>query len=80
MTYKLYQFEECPYCAKVRSYLQENKIECELINVSYDRDSEERKMLFKQSGVGTVPVLQHNEKFIGDSTKIIEYLNEHHTK
>ncbi len=80
MTYKLYQFEECPYCAKVRGYLQENKIECELINVSYDRDSEERKMLFKHSGVSTVPVLQHNEKFIGDSTKIIEYLNEHYTK
>lgn len=76
MTYKLYQFETCPFCEKVRQYLNTNNIKCELINVSYDRESDERKMLLEKSGVGTVPVLQDNDKFIGDSDKIIEYLND----
>ena len=33
MTYKLYQFEQCPFCEKVRQYLKQNNIECELVNV-----------------------------------------------
>ncbi len=75
MTYKLYQFEQCPFCEKVRQYLKQNNIECELVNVSYDRESDERKMLLEKSGVGTVPVLQDNDTFIGDSDKIIAYLD-----
>jgi len=72
---KLYQFVECPYCEKVRQKLVELKLEFQTINVSYSRDDEVREMLFTKTGVHTVPVIEVDGKFIGDSGKIIEYLD-----
>ncbi len=73
----LYQFTTCPYCAKVRSYLESKGIEFETVNVEYDREDPLRKTLFEKSGIGTVPVIEVDGKFIGESDKIIAYLDEH---
>jgi len=70
----LYQFTECPYCEKVRQKLSEIKLDYQKINVSYSRDDETRRMLFSKTGVHTVPVLEIDGRFIGDSGKIIEFL------
>ncbi len=70
----LYQFEECPYCTKVRNYMDEHKIEYEKVNVSYDREDQQRKELMKKSGIGTVPVIKYGDKYVGDSEEIIAYL------
>jgi glutaredoxin 3 len=72
----LYQFEQCPYCAKVRAKLKEMKVEYETINVEYDRENTLRKELFEKTGVNTVPIMKIDGKFIGDSEKIIAYLDE----
>ncbi|MFH1275480.1 MAG: glutathione S-transferase N-terminal domain-containing protein [Candidatus Woesearchaeota archaeon] len=71
----LFQFEECPYCAKVRAKLAEKRLEYEKVNVNYSRDDPFRKELFEKSRVWTVPVLLVDDKYIGDSNKIIEYLD-----
>ena len=72
----LYQFEECPFCAKVRSFLREMELPFTTINAPANRDDPLRKELFLKSGVSTVPVIKIEGKYIGDSSKIIQYLQE----
>ena len=76
MEITLYQFVECPYCAKVRAKLDELGLPYEKVNVPSDRDDSLRKKLLEKSGVGTVPVIKIDDKYIGDSDKIISYLQE----
>ena len=73
---KLYQFETCPFCAKVREKLEELGIEYEKVNVAPDREDAQRKELLEKSGVGTVPVIEIDGKFIGESDAIVEYLEK----
>ncbi len=72
----LYQFEECPFCAKVRSTLEELNVEYKKVNVPMDRADPIRKDLAEKSGVFTVPVLQIDDKYIGESDIIIQFLEE----
>jgi len=72
----LYQFDECPYCAKVRFVLDKKKMEYKIVTMSYSRDDFVRKELFEKSGVHTVPVIKIVDKYIGDSNLIIEYLEK----
>jgi len=70
----LYQFEECPYCARVRAKLKELGMEYEKINVPRDKESPIRRMIAEKSGVMTVPVVEIDGKFTGESAVIIEKL------
>jgi len=76
----LYQFEDCPYCEKVRQKLKELKAQYKTVNVSYDREDSSRKELLLKSGVATVPVIKIGEKYIGESSDIIAYLEKHFGK
>lgn len=73
----LYQFEECPYCEKVRRKLSEKQLKYEKVNVAHNREDPLRKELKAKSGIATVPVIKIDGKYIGDSTAIIAYLDEH---
>tara|TARA_Y100000310_G_C20435825_1_gene693675 strand:- start:340 stop:579 length:240 start_codon:yes stop_codon:yes gene_type:complete len=70
----LYQFELCPYCEKVRQKLKEKNIEYKKVEVPHDRDDPIRKELLEKSGVQTVPVIQIEDKYMGESSDIINYL------
>jgi glutaredoxin len=70
----LYQFETCPFCAKVRAKLEKLGFKYEKVNVSYDKESEERKNLLEKSKVSTVPVIEIDGEFTGDSEMIIKKL------
>ena len=72
----LYQFEECPWCERVRQKLKEMKLDYKKVNMVRDRENSERKELFAKSGVLTVPVINIDGKFIGDSARIIEFLEK----
>jgi len=76
----LYQFEECPYCEKVRIKLAELGLKYKKVNVPYDEESKERKFLVEKSGVYTVPVIDIDGKFIGESQDIINYLEKNFKK
>ena len=67
----LYQFENCPYCEKVRRKLAELGLEYEKFEV--DRSNKPDVVL--QTG-GTVPVIDIDGKIISDSSRIVEYLEE----
>ena len=72
----LYQYEQCPYCARVRDYMTEKGIEYKKVNVSYDSTDPMRKEIKEKSGVATVPVIKDGNKYVGDSATIIEYLEK----
>ena len=74
MSIKLYQFERCPYCTKVRGTLEGKGIEYEKIEVPLDR--EERTELLEVSGQYMVPVLVDGDTVLKDSSAIIDYLND----
>ncbi len=74
----LYQFEHCPFCAKVRAVLHELKMKYQVVNVPPDREDPLRKELFQKSGVPTVPVICIDGKYIGDSVKIIAYIQQNY--
>tara|TARA_Y100000034_G_C6785967_1_gene351587 strand:- start:429 stop:674 length:246 start_codon:yes stop_codon:yes gene_type:complete len=76
----LYQFEECPFCLKVRNKLEELNLEYEKVDVSYSRDDPLRKELLEKSGVASVPVIKIDDKYIGESKDIIEYLENNFNK
>ncbi len=72
----LYQFEECPFCAKVRAKLAEKNLDYKKINVSPDRNDPQRKELLEKSGVATVPIIEVEGVFIGESDEIVKYIEE----
>ena len=75
-TITLFQFEECPFCAKVRAKLDEMGLEYEKVNMPRDREDPQRKDLFEKSGVQTVPVIRIDDKYMGESDEIVKYLEE----
>ena len=70
----LYQYEGCPFCAKVRAKLEELNLEYEKVNVSTDGEDETRVMIREKSNVSTVPVIDIDGEFTGDSGPIIQKL------
>ena len=75
---KLYQLEECPYCAKVRRVLAAQGLSFRAINVP--KLGSQRSEVLALSGVTSpeVPVLVNGEDVVQDSSVIIEYLREYY--
>lgn len=76
---ELYQFEECPYCTRVRAKMTDLRLTYIIHNVP--RDKAKREELQKISGQRFVPVLVDKERNVmiaDDDEKIIAYLEEHY--
>lgn len=77
---ELYQFEECPYCRRVRAKMTDLGLTYVIHNVP--RDREEREELEKISGQRFVPVLvdkERNAMIADDDEKIVAHLQEHYS-
>ena len=74
----LYQFETCPFCEKVRDKLRGLGLtdKVKKVNMIRDRNNPERKELARKSGVLTVPVMEIDGEFIGESDVIVKKLQE----
>ncbi|MBE9536179.1 MAG: glutathione S-transferase N-terminal domain-containing protein [Proteobacteria bacterium] len=74
MSLILYQFEACPYCAKVRAAIKELAVELEV------RDTREndnyREELLAMTGKTQVPCLLIDGKPMHESDDIVAYLKE----
>ena len=73
---KLYQFETCPYCARVRARMSD--LELTYINVNVPRDRMRRKEVLEVSGQTGVPTLvtEEGQVIADDDNAIIAYLEE----
>lgn len=77
---ELYQFEDCPYCAKVRRTLTELELDYIVRNVP--RGSQKRKFLEVLGGKQQVPFLVDQDRgvMLYESDDIIQYLKEHYAR
>ena len=62
MDVKVYSTPTCPYCIKLKSFLKENNIDFEDINVAGDH--EKAKEMVKLSGQMGVPVTAVDDKLV----------------
>ena len=73
--YRLFYKETCPFCKKVRSFIEKNRIQgIEEVDIKADPTNED--YLIKQGGQDMVPCLFIDEKPMYESMDIIEYLKE----
>ena len=77
---ELYQFEECPYCSKVRKKLSDLGIDFIARVVPKDRTL--RDKVEELSGQRRVPVLVDSEKneIIIESDMIVDYLEKNYNR
>ncbi|OGI23584.1 MAG: hypothetical protein A2287_04660 [Candidatus Melainabacteria bacterium RIFOXYA12_FULL_32_12] len=75
---ELYQFEQCPYCKKVREKLTELNLDYICRNVQ--KGTRKRGILLTLGGQDQVPFLvdQDKEVYMYESDKIIEYLDKNY--
>jgi len=75
----LYAFPTCPYCTKVRDFLNENNISFEEIDAT---EPENEKKLIELGGKRQVPYLVDDEHNVAmyESDAIINFLKETYTK
>ena len=69
---RLYQFENCPFCEKVRQKLAALKLEYEKFEV----DRNDKPKVVVDLG-GTVPVIDIDGHIMNESDDIVAYLEEH---
>jgi glutaredoxin len=77
--YTLYHFPSCPYCARVRDFLDEAGIDMEMRNIHADPQA--LHDLRSGGGSTTVPCLRirrdgQQDQWMYESLDIIEYLRE----
>ena len=72
---KVYSTPSCPYCVSLKTFLKENEIEFEEIDVSQDEKAVEE--IIEKTGQLGVPVLEVDGEFVVgfDKKKIIELLD-----
>ena len=68
---KLYTKTICPKCLWVKSELQRAGLEVEIVNIDHH---EQAKQTIIDAGFLSVPVLEFNEKFIGDVKEIVSQI------
>ncbi len=77
--YTLYQFESCPFCARVRRYIAEARLDVPLKDTL--RDPGARQELISGGGDSMVPCLRIERdgqvQWLYESLDIIAYLREH---
>lgn len=75
---ELYQFEGCPYCAKVREAL--SRLEIDYICRTVPKHSPKRQFLMQLGGKQQVPFLVDQDRgvMMYESDDIIAYLEKHY--
>jgi len=71
---KLYQFDDCMYCERVRQTLARLGLEYEKIEVDYNL--EKRPAVVMEKNGGRVPVLDDDGEIIVESGTIVNYLEK----
>ena len=74
MTTKLYYLNYCPYCRRLKAFLEKENIKFELVDVT--DDPTEKRLIKEKTGHQTFPQLVKNGKFIGDCSSVIDNFKE----
>ncbi|WP_251179079.1 glutathione S-transferase N-terminal domain-containing protein [Adlercreutzia agrestimuris] len=71
----LYYKPTCPFCHKVISYLENNKLNIKLANIL---EGDNREKLITLGGKAQVPCLVHQGKALYESDDIIAWIKENY--
>jgi glutaredoxin 3 len=71
---ELYHFESCPYCARVRSYIEKSGMKSQVTFLDVNKDSAAAAKLEELTGDDQVPCLVIDGKPMLESDDIIEWL------
>ena len=71
---RLYNIDNCGYCAMVRRVLDQLNLEYEKVDVPWPHS--ERKEVFEVSGQYMVPVLVDGDQVLDDEYQIIDHLKQ----
>lgn len=75
-SYQLFKYDSCPFCMRVRAFLQQAGLEIPMRDTLLDPDA--RRELIEGGGSGTVPCLRIDDgrsvRWLYESLDIIEYL------
>mgnify|MGYP000947690453 CR=1 FL=1 len=71
---KFYYMEGCPYCNKVRRYMEKNDITVDMVDIH--ADSQNEKDLISLGGKDQVPMLLIDGKPLYESSDIIAWFKE----
>jgi glutaredoxin len=74
MKLELYHFESCPYCAKVRNFIDQSGIKPKITYHDTQKDSKAHDQLMKMNGDDQVPCLVIDGKPMLESDDIISWL------
>ena len=80
MKLELYHFEGCPYCAKVRNYIDEIGVKSQIQYQDIHKDKSAHDRLIKMNGDEQVPCLVIDGKPMLESDDIISWLKDHFKK
>lgn len=71
----LYHYQSCPFCVKVRRYMERNDIELPMKDVQLDPDA--RRELLEKGGKTQVPALRIDGQILYESDDIIRWMQDH---
>ena len=74
MKTQLYYLSYCPYCMRLKSFLEQHNVEFTLVDVT--NEPEEKQLIKDKTGHQTFPQLIINGEFVGDCSSVIENFNE----
>jgi glutaredoxin 3 len=74
MKLELYHFESCPYCAKVRQFIDRQGIQSKITYHDTRKDPKAHERLMKMNGDDQVPCLVIDGKPMLESDDIIDWL------
>ncbi len=71
----LHQFEDCPYCRKVRRALNKKGLSYTIVPTPKER--KDRTEVYRLSGQYKVPVATFEGEAVWGSDKIVDHINNH---
>jgi glutaredoxin len=80
MSIELYHFESCPYCAKVRKYIDQIGVKSQITFHDILKDPKANEKLLKLNDDDQVPCLVVDGKPMLESDEIISWLKDHFKK
>ena len=80
MKLELYHFESCPYCRKVRNFIDKNHLKSQIVYHDTHQDSAAAERLLKMNDDSQVPCLVIDGKPMLESDDIIAWLKENLVK
>ena len=76
MKLELYHFDSCPYCAKVRSFIEKNGLKAKISYFDIHKDQQAEERLMEMNDDDQVPCLVIDGKPLLESDDIIAWLKK----